>query len=108
RDARGRTIDASLAMIRETREVRTMNSRPTRVLPLAFVCSFALAFGASAAPAGPPAAPPALATSLGKLPPHSLAFAPGPADNPLKGLVPYYMGADYPKKFPHSMEWTYF
>jgi hypothetical protein len=85
-----------------------MKSRPTKVLPLAFVCSFASPFGASAAPAGPPPAPPALATSIGKLPSHPLAFAPSPVDNPLKGFVPFYMGADYPKKFPHSMEWTYF
>jgi hypothetical protein len=35
-----------------------------------------------------------------------LEYAPGPADNPLKGLVPYASaGAD---GFPHSMEFSYF
>ena len=35
-----------------------------------------------------------------------LAYAPGPADNPLKGLVPYASaGGD---TFPHSMEFSYF
>jgi hypothetical protein len=35
-----------------------------------------------------------------------LEYAPGPADNPLKGLVPYASaGAD---SFPHSMEFSYF
>jgi hypothetical protein len=37
---------------------------------------------------------------------YSLEYAPGPADNPLKGLVPYASaGAD---SFPHSMEFSYF
>lgn len=36
----------------------------------------------------------------------SLEYAPGPADNPLKGLVPYAsVGGD---SFPHSMEFSYF
>jgi|GEM_PF-133682 len=36
----------------------------------------------------------------------SLEYAPGPADNPLKGLVPYASsGGD---SFPHSMEFSYF
>lgn len=34
-------------------------------------------------------------------------YAPAPADNPLKGLVPY-AGAANPDKFPHSMEFSYF
>jgi hypothetical protein len=37
---------------------------------------------------------------------YLLEYAPGPADNPLKGLVPYAVsGAD---SFPHSMEFNYF
>jgi hypothetical protein len=86
---------------------------------------FALAFAATltsqsnvaSAPAGPPAPldrdvepltkSPA-APSEAKLASHALAYAPSPVDNPLKGFVPFYMGSDYPKKFPHSMEWTYF
>lgn len=35
-----------------------------------------------------------------------LAYAPAPADNPLKGLVPY-AGAANPDAFPHSMEFSY-
>jgi len=36
----------------------------------------------------------------------SLEYTPGPADNPLKGLVPYAsVGGD---SFPHSMEFSYF
>ena len=34
-------------------------------------------------------------------------YAPAPADNPLKGLVPY-AGAANPDGFPHSMEFSYF
>ena len=36
---------------------------------------------------------------------HLLRYAPAPADNPLKGLVPY--AADYDGRFPHSMEFNY-
>lgn len=36
-----------------------------------------------------------------------LAYAPAPAGNPLKGLVPY-AGAANPDDFPHSMEFSYF
>jgi hypothetical protein len=35
-----------------------------------------------------------------------LEYAPGPADNPLKGLVPYASAGD--DSFPHSMEFSYF
>ena len=38
---------------------------------------------------------------------QGLAYAPAPADNPLKGLVPY-AGASNPDGFPHSMEFSYF
>jgi len=34
-----------------------------------------------------------------------LEYAPAPADNPLKGLVPYE--ADVRSKFPHSLEFNY-
>ncbi len=37
----------------------------------------------------------------------SLEYAPAPADNPLKGFVPY-VEADSWERFPHSMEFTYF
>ncbi len=36
-----------------------------------------------------------------------LTYAPAPADNPLKGLVPY-AGAANPDNFPASMEFSYF
>src|SRR5579859_798108 len=80
----------------------------TRLSSIAFACALASPSAISGAPAGPPPAPVALASSLAKLPAHALAFAPSPVDNPLKGFVPYYEKADYPKKFPYSMEWTYF
>jgi hypothetical protein len=35
-----------------------------------------------------------------------LEYAPGPADNPLKGVVPYASAGGHP--FPHSMEFSYF
>jgi hypothetical protein len=35
-----------------------------------------------------------------------LEYAPGPADNPLKGLVPYASAGG--QSFPHSMEFSYF
>ncbi|MFT3734290.1 MAG: DUF4832 domain-containing protein [Rhodocyclaceae bacterium] len=38
---------------------------------------------------------------------RTLDYAPAPADNPLKGLVPY-AGAANPDGFPHSMEFSYF
>lgn len=38
-------------------------------------------------------------------PPRTLAFAPAPVDNPLKGLVPYQ--GDKRRRFPHSMEFNY-
>jgi hypothetical protein len=37
---------------------------------------------------------------------HMLEYSPGPADNPLKGLVPY-ANAKF-VNFPHSMEFSYF
>ncbi|MFZ4508228.1 MAG: DUF4832 domain-containing protein [Fimbriimonas sp.] len=36
---------------------------------------------------------------------QTLAYAPGPIDNPLKGLVPY--AGEHRSKFPHSMEFGY-
>lgn len=36
-----------------------------------------------------------------------LEYAPAPADNPLKGFVPY-VTTDAWERFPHSMEFTYF
>ncbi|GAA5171708.1 DUF4832 domain-containing protein [Viridibacterium curvum] len=38
---------------------------------------------------------------------QTLDYAPAPADNPLKGLVPY-AGAANPDAFPHIMEFSYF
>jgi hypothetical protein len=38
---------------------------------------------------------------------QELVYAPAPADNPLKGLVPYSDAAN-PDHFPHSMEFSYF
>jgi hypothetical protein len=38
---------------------------------------------------------------------QALDYTPAPADNPLKGLVPY-AGAANPDHFPHSMEFSYF
>lgn len=38
---------------------------------------------------------------------RTLDYAPTPADNPLKGLVPY-AGTANPDNFPHSMEFNYF
>jgi hypothetical protein len=35
-----------------------------------------------------------------------LEYSPGPADNPLKGLVPYASAGGH--RFPHSMEFSYF
>jgi hypothetical protein len=37
---------------------------------------------------------------------YVLEYAPGPADNPLKGLVPYAKAGAH--SFPHSMEFSYF
>ena len=37
---------------------------------------------------------------------YVLEYAPGPADNPLKGLVPYASAGA--QSFPHSMEFSYF
>ncbi len=36
---------------------------------------------------------------------HQLDYAPAPANNPLKGLVPYV--GDWEDRFPHSMEFSY-
>lgn len=36
---------------------------------------------------------------------HALQYAPAPADNPLRGLVPY--AGDVRDRFPHSMEFDY-
>ncbi len=38
---------------------------------------------------------------------HQLVYAPAPADNPLKGLVPY-VASDAVDRFPHSMRFHYF
>lgn len=38
-------------------------------------------------------------------PRRTLAYAPAPVDNPLKGLVPY--AGDWKDRFPHSMEFGY-
>jgi len=39
---------------------------------------------------------------------QTLAYAPAPADNPLKGLVPYATLPDFRRdSFPHSMEFNY-
>lgn len=61
-----------------------------------------------ATPAGAPARPdPGPKPSA--LPAHPLKYAPGPLDNPLKGFVPFYEpGKTYEKKYPHSLEWSYF
>lgn len=61
-----------------------------RILLILLACSLSL----SNAPAREPARP-------------ALLYAPAPADNPLKGLVPY-AGAANPDAFPHSMEFSYF
>ncbi|MCB1076758.1 MAG: DUF4832 domain-containing protein [Verrucomicrobiae bacterium] len=37
---------------------------------------------------------------------RSLSYAPPPADNPMKGFVPF--AGDRGDAFPHSMEWAYF
>ncbi len=37
--------------------------------------------------------------------PAALSYSPGPADNPLKGLVPYQR--PHPDRFPYSMEFNY-
>ena len=51
---------------------------------------------------------PAPARSVGSEPVwQEFAYAPTPADNPLKGLVPY-SDAPNPDHFPHSMEFGYF
>lgn len=47
---------------------------------------------------------PAVASGNAALPGHTLAYAPAPPDNPLKGFVPY-LRAD--ATFPHSLEWDY-
>lgn len=39
---------------------------------------------------------------------HALEYAPAPADNPLKGLVPYPWPPGRQGRFPHSMEFNYF
>lgn len=36
---------------------------------------------------------------------RTLAYAPAPVDNPLKGLVPY--ASDVRGRFPHSLEFNY-
>jgi hypothetical protein len=63
----------------------------------------------AAAPAGPPAAPAAGPAPDIRLKAHTLAPAPSPLDNPLKGFIPFHFpGKTYAGKFPHSMQWSYF
>jgi len=63
-----------------------------------------------AAPAGPPSRPPAGPSPNPSLPSHSLTYAPGPLDNPLKGFLPFFFArTNYETKpLPHSMLWSYF
>src|SRR5689334_6953586 len=72
----------------------------------------ACAPGASSSPpAGAPQRPTETTSTdaQAELPAHTLAFAPSPLDNPLKGFVPFYeKGKTYATKYPHSLEWSYF
>lgn len=65
---------------------------------------------AVAAPAGPPPRPPAGPSPDPSLAVHSLSYAPGPLDNPIKGFAPFFFkGTNYEQKsLPHSMIWSYF
>ncbi|MFJ2960347.1 carbohydrate-binding protein [Streptomyces sp. NPDC087270] len=69
---------------------------------------------ASAAPAAPaaagaPARPAPPATPDPSLTDHPLTYAPGPLDNPDKGLAVYYnAGTDQNTGYPHSITWSYF
>ncbi|MCO5972887.1 DUF4832 domain-containing protein [Actinoallomurus soli] len=60
-------------------------------------------------PHGVPARPPAPPSPDPTLTDHPLAYAPGPLDNPDKGLAVYYSaGSNQNTGYPHSITWSYF
>jgi chitodextrinase len=69
----------------------------------------AQAWAYSPVPHGVPPRPPAPASPDPSLQAHPLTAAPGPLDNPLKGLARFYWpGSDESSGYPHSVMWSYF
>ncbi|MEZ6014550.1 MAG: DUF4832 domain-containing protein [Planctomycetota bacterium] len=85
-----------------------------RILALSSLLAVAGSCGACAADGAAQAAERSVGhptTAAAKVDPRAraadLAYAPSPADNPLRGLVPYAT-ADALHQFPHSLEFDYF
>jgi hypothetical protein len=80
------------------------------LVPLALLTGSAPAASAfTPVPHGVPARPPAPPSPDPSLTDHQLAYAPGPLDNPDKGLAVYYnAGNNQNTGYPHSITWSYF
>jgi hypothetical protein len=87
-------------------------SRRRLITASAVLTLLAGATTAAAYTAPPPGAPARPAPGAGpdpSLTDHKLAYAPGPLDNPDKGLAVYYQaGQNQNTGYPHSLTWSYF